>query len=61
MIQPLHKSLLYLNNTNFEDPKVSACDPKVGHDSPIEKHWCEQIDDMFGNQKKRGQGKKLGW
>ncbi len=25
-------------NTGFGDPKVSACDPKMGRDPPVEKH-----------------------
>ena len=31
--------LYYYNETGFGDPKVSACDPKVGRDIHFEKHW----------------------
>ncbi len=28
-------------NKGFGDPKVNACDPKVGHDPAVEKHCCK--------------------
>ena len=40
-------TLLILNYyyiTGFGDPKVSARDPKVGRDPPVEKHWIRGRD-----------------
>ena len=34
----------YYYNPDFDDPKVNACDPKVGgRDPPVEKHWSKSM------------------
>ena len=32
-----------LLNPSFGDPKVCACDPKVGRDPPVENHWSRGL------------------
>ncbi len=34
---------ILVQNSGFGDPRVSACDPKVGRDPPVDKHCSRPL------------------